>query len=407
MELIKHRKHPSATTGHEISEGVKHIAWARAARWMGWGFAEALIPILIVRNVGSFTEAGLVRSVLDLVLLFSVPFAGALVQRFSARYLIVMALALYPFVGASYLLAGLFGMTLFIVVARGLNGFIWSLENAGAAAYYRRLATSRSVSSSLGYIDTWAHLGWLGAAFAGMAMASFVPVHWLLFLIAPVSLIALSIVQGAPVDKVEDKAHKARPKLKEWLSGEWAQWTAWDRRMKMFGIVVAFVGVLEAFVWFFMPIDAYFRGADLPLVILLSAVGAIPAMVGYSLQKFADAKHEYALITGGLLGAAILVAAVAVFPAYIVKLVASFALGVIIEIFIVVQASLAPKVEPKGDDATNSLDTLATVGDVAAPIILGLLLDGFGFSKTAFIVALAAAGLCVWYASLLRKHHSA
>lgn len=409
MELIKHRKHPSTTRHHGVSTGVKHVAWARAARWAGWGFGEALIAILIFRNTDSFAEAGLVRSAYEVAALLSLPFVASLANRFSARHLFLLALGLYPFVGLSYLLAGLFGMTLFIVLARGLNGFLWNLESSSAAAYYRRMSEGRSQSSAFGYIDTWSHLGWLGAAFAGMAVASFVPIHWLLFLIVPASLFALAIGQGAPRDRHEHRYEKApRPSFTRWLSGEWRQWKAWNSHAKLLGGVVLFTGVIEAFVWFFVPIEAYIRGADLPLVILLSAVGVAPTLAGYTIRKLTETKDEYALVTGGLLGAALVMIGLALFPAYSWKLAASFAIGLILELFTLVQVSLSSKVgsiDARGGGA-GAFESLATFGDLLAPVVLGILLDSLGFAKVAFVVAFVSAALAIVYAALMSARHA-
>ena len=408
MEIIKHRKHPSNTRRQSLSAGIKHIAWARAARWIGWGFGEALIPIFIFKFSGTFAEAGLMRSVYEIVMLLSLPIIGNLADRLSARYLILVSLALYPFVGLSYFFAGVFGMAVFIVVARAINGFLWSLENMGVTTYYRRMANHRNLATSFGYIDTWSHLGWIGAAFAGMSFVSWVPLHWLLFLIAPTSLIALVIARRAPADisGQADKKERVSFGILRSYAKEWGEWKTWNSHLWLLGALVIFSGVIEALIWFFIPIDAYVAGTDLSLVILLAAVGSIPTLSGYALGKFADKRNEYGLVASGLVGIVAVMIALAFFPGYSVKLIASFILGVMLELFGVIQQSLVTKLGPSETYGVrgSAFESIATIGDLAAPLFLGILLDSLGFSKVAFVIGFFALVLSFVY--LYIKNHS-
>jgi len=403
MELLKHRKHPGSTRHHLLSHGIKSIAWARAVRWIGWGFGEALIPIFIFGFTNTFAEAGLMRSIYEIVMLLTLPIVGNMLDRMSARYIILVSLALYPFVGLSYLFAGLFSMSVFIVIARALNGLLWSMENMGVATYYRRTARPESVASSFGYIDMWSHLGWISAAFVGMIFLSAeVPLHWLLFLIAPTSLIALVIARRAPVDipGQQAKPERVRPLLFRSYAKEWGEWKTWNGHLWLLGALVLLSGFIEALIWFFIPIDAYIQGADMYLVILLSVVGAVPTLVGYVLGTFADKRNNYGLVAGGLAFAAAIMIGLAFFPhLYVWKLAASFMLGILLELFVVIQQNLVTKLGPAETygQRGSAFESIATIGDLGAPLILGILLDAAGFAQVSYIVAFCAAFLSTVY----------
>ncbi len=56
-----------------LPSGVRLIAWMRTIRWVGWGFGEALIPVLIMSLTGTFASAGLLTSTFDITLLLALP----------------------------------------------------------------------------------------------------------------------------------------------------------------------------------------------------------------------------------------------------------------------------------------------------------------------------------------------
>src|SRR4051812_14291641 len=92
----------TVTEGVAPAEGIKILAKARAIRWMGWGFGEALIPVFIAQFASSFTQMGFVSSILELVSIASLPLIGLLADRTPSKRLILLSLLLYPLVGLSY-----------------------------------------------------------------------------------------------------------------------------------------------------------------------------------------------------------------------------------------------------------------------------------------------------------------
>lgn len=181
--------------------GVRVFAWVRAVRWIGWGLGEALIPVFILLFSKTFAEAGLFSSTVDIASLVSLPFIGMWADKFSAKRLILWSMVLYPFVGVSYFLAGVFRMALFIVLARAINGFNWELENVGVETYYRRIVNRKKIATSFGYIETWSHVAWISAALVGMVLVIFMPIYWLLLAIAPFAVISYFIALKAPEDE--------------------------------------------------------------------------------------------------------------------------------------------------------------------------------------------------------------
>ncbi len=387
--------------------GVKLIAWARTVRWIGWGFGEALIPLLIFSFSKTFAEAGLLRSTYEITLLLALPIIGAIADRKSAKYLIVVALALYPLVGVSYFFAGVFGAAIFIVIARGLNGFLWGMENIGVSTYYRRIANRANIGSSFGYIESWSNFGWIIAALIGMVLVSYVPIYYLLLAISPAAIIALFIALKAPKDTLlnVDGAKKQNSSLIHSYKSAFVEWRTWNGHLWLLGGLVLFSGLIEALMWFFIPIDAYIAGAKPSFVVLLSVIAAIPTLFGYTIGKMADKRNEYSLIISGLVGVALVMAGLALFPQYAFKLVASFLLGVLLELFSIIQKSLVTVLGPSESYGKrgSAFESIATLGDLTAPLILGISLDLLGFGNVAWLIAIVAVVLGCAYATLRPK----
>ena len=388
-----------------LPHGVRLFAWVRAIRWFGWGFGESLLPIFILSFSHTFAEAGLFSSTVEIVSLMSLPIIGMWADRVPAKRLVLWSLILYPLVGLGYLLAGSFGLALFIVLARAVNGFTWELENVGVATYYRRVIDRRNIAASFGYLDTWTNLAWIAAAILGMLLISFMSIHYLLFAIAPFSFIAYFIARKAPKDPLSSRGELHQPSIVSYGKSLRA-WRTWTANFWLLGLIVFFSSIISAFTSFFIPITAYLAGANLPMVVLLGIFGALPALFGYMLGLIADRRNRYVLIALSLLCVAIIAVWLAAIHAYWLQLCAVFLLGIILELLFVVQSSL---ITTLGSAETygrrgSAFESISTLGDLVAPLILGVTLDVLGFSNVAFTIG---AGAIVLAAIFLLKRKGA
>ena len=102
----------------DISKGTRILTIATSIRWVGWGVTETLIPIFIFSFVANYAQAGLLKSAYEIALILTLPLAGILADRIKPTTLILVGLSLYVIVGTSYLLAGLTGLVIFVVIAR-------------------------------------------------------------------------------------------------------------------------------------------------------------------------------------------------------------------------------------------------------------------------------------------------
>lgn len=384
-------------------EGVRLFMWSRLVRWLGWGFGEALIPVFIFSMSVSYAEAGLMGAIYSLALVLALPIVGALADRMSAKTLILAGLLAYPLVGLGYFLAGVTGVAAFIILARGINGITWALEGTGIDTYYRRTTNRACLSSSFGYIETWANLGWIGAALAGIFLIEYVPIHWLLLMVAPFALFALPIALKAPADS--PRMGQSPFSGLALYAAAFGELRGWNIHLHALAVLVLFMGAVATMVGFFIPIDAYVAGADLKMVILLGIVATVPMLFGYPLGRFADRYNKYVLLAFALIATALIMVALALFPQYWVKLVASFLLGVLIELLVVVGKAM---VTTLGSEETYGLrgslfESISTLGKLAAPLLIGISLDTLGFGNLSYIVAGIAAVLAVGFIALERS----
>jgi MFS family permease len=398
MPLLHRSRRHRIPPDNTLPYGVRVFAWARAIRWIGWGFGEALLPVFIILFSKSFAEAGFFSSSVDIAGLISLPFIGLWADKVSAKRLILWSLILYPIVGVSYFLAGLLGLAIYIVIARVANGVTWELENVGVETYYRRTINQEHIASSFGYIETWSHVAWITAALVGMVLVQFMAIYWLLFLIAPFAIIAYFVALKAPKDSPRAD-NRAKLSFFHTYKKAMSEWRTWDSKLWMVSILILFSSILSALMYFFIPIDAYLTGANLPMVVLITVFGSVPALLSYQLGRLADVQNKYKLIALGLLFTAVIVVGLAIFPQYWFKLLAVFLLGIALELFYVAQSALITTLGPSETYGRrgSAFEAVITIGDLAAPIILGVGLDLIGFSNVALITAFAALVLAVGY----------
>ncbi|MCU0660487.1 MAG: MFS transporter [Candidatus Pacebacteria bacterium] len=390
----------------ELPLGIKLVAWSRMVRWIGWGFGEALIPIFIFTFSHTFAEAGLFRSVIDVTGLLMLPIVGMWVDRTSARRLILISLLIYPLVGVSYFLAGAFGLAIFIILARAINGIAWQMEDVGVGTYYRRLSPKGIISSAFGFIDTWANLGWILAALTGIVLLAILPIHVLLLAIAPFAILAFFVVRRAPRDHVANEKNLSVASFgiiapyKETL----ILCSSWSRHLWFLCALSVFSGIIGVLMWFFIPIDAYAEGAQPGFVVLLSIIGTIPSLFGYAFGKIADKSNKYFLLSVGLIAVALVMTGLALFPSFAFKMVASFLLGVLLELFSVVERGLITTfgTPERYGEQQSAFDSLTTLAGLGSPLLVGVMIDELGFAHAAVVFAGIATFFALNY-FLLRK----
>lgn len=395
----RHHHHQTIEEHKRLPYGVRVLAWMRAVRWIGWGLGETLLPVFIISFSHTFAEAGLFSSTVDIASLLSLPLIGMWADRMPAKRLILLSLLLYPLVGLSYFLAGALGMAIFVVVARLVNGFTWELENMGIETYYRRIVDKEHIATSFGYVDTWSHVAWIVAALVGMFLVAYVPIHVLLLGIAPFVLISYFIARKAPGDAPGHAATENKTSLIGSYGKAVSEWRTWNGHLQLLGILVFFSGIVSSLMYFFVPIDAYLDGANLPMVVLVTVFGAIPALFGYKLGKIADAKNKYALIAWSLLGVAIIALGLVVFPWYWFKLVAMFLMGILLELFYVIESSLVTTLGPRETYGARGsvFEIIVVFSDMVAPLIIGIAFDMAGFSGTVGVMAAVGLALALAY----------
>ncbi|MDB5258982.1 MAG: hypothetical protein JWO73_190 [Candidatus Taylorbacteria bacterium] len=409
-----HHRHARAHPEHHAQPlplGVRIFTWARAIRWVGWGFGEALLPVFILAFSNTYAEAGLITSSVDIAGLLFLPFIGMWADKVSAKKLVLLSMLLYPIVGFGYFFAGVFGMAIFIVIAKVANGLTWELENVGIDTYYRRVISSKHIAASFGYIETWSHVAWIITAVVGLFLVSVFPVHYLLFAIVPFSIAAYLIALRAPADspKNSESAEAAEKKsfIRSYL-GAATEWRTWNFKLWSLSVLVFFTSFVSSLMYFFIPIDAYVSGSNLQMVVCITIFGSLPALFGYKLGKIADARNKYSLIGIGLLGVAAVGLGLAIFPQYWFKLVAMFLMGVILELFYVAQSSLITTLGPEETygERGSAFEGIISIGDIAAPLILGIGLDVLGFSQVAYVIAGAALLLAVGFGFMKKMRGS-
>lgn len=383
-----------------VPEGVRMLGWTRATRWFGWGFGEPLLPLFILTFSQSLTEAGLLRSIYDIVFLATLPLAGMAADRFSGKHIIALGLLVYPFIGISYYLAGATGAVVFILLARGLNGFTYCLDCVGVDTYIRRVAPRNAIASSFGFMASLGQTGWLLAALIGAYAAQFVPIHVLLFLIVPFNMLAFIPFVRAPKDTPEPQL---RPNTSLFVPLTTLLQEFAAMKKGLYGVVFLMFALSAASVGagFFIPIAAYKEGASLAAVALLATVSTVPYLLEFWLAELIDGsirKRRIALSIC-LLALPFLFIAAGSTSSFGVSILIALGIQTACAFGILALQSYATVLSRRDryGELSSVLEGATTFGDLLAPVAIGIFADAIGLPITFACMAFCLAGIALYF----------
>jgi len=383
-----------------IPKSIKLLTLARGIRWFGWGMCETLIPVLLFSFSRNYVDAGILRSIYDIVFLVSLPVVSILADRIPAKLLILLALGLYPLIGISYFIAGTLGTALFIVVARSINGVTWCLDSVGGDTYLRRFALDTQLSKTFGYLSSLPNFSWIIAALISIPLLPFVPIRWLFLTIVPTAFIAYFVLSKAPLDEVpiQEKSSKYFQNLMTSIKGI----PSWKPEVWGLAFLVFLVACIDLLGTFFIPLFTYTESNNLVHVVLITVVFAIPSAFAFWMGSFIDKVSKRIFIAISFLIAALLLILLSLTHQYTFQLIGIFILGILTVAITLALQSFATTISTK-DHYGRIGGVMAgadELGAVIGPIAIGALIDHSGMSITFLVlgvVAIVTAGISnVW-----------
>ena len=363
----------------EIPGEAKLLTLVTSIRWIGWGFAESLVPVFLYSFGHSFADAGLLRSSYDIAFIIALPLVGVFADRMRATTLVLIGLFLYLFCGTAYFLAGLTGFAVFVVIARAINGVAFALDAVGRNTCIRRHTPTSRLATVFGYFDTVANFWWMVAACMGFILIGYFSIPNLLFMIVPTSLIAIIILIKFRKKKTERVGGPQREVVP--LLSIFNELKFWDIKLKSLLIFNFFISFTGAIVGFFLPIQAYIHGDGYDSVILMGIVLTLPMIFSWQLGKLFDGKGAQIFIKSLFLFAALMFS-LAFFQIYIWQLIVLFLVSLIVELLSLgtnEMMTIYAKPEHFGR-VDGIMRSVADIGSMIGPLIVGLIMDAYGVS---------------------------
>ncbi len=138
------------------------------------------------------------------------------------------------------------------------------------------------------------------------------------------------------------------------------------------------------------------------MIILLAVFTAIPSLLGFHLGKLTDRVRNLHLISGGLMGVTGVLICIVVFPNYWVRLLGTFFIGAMVELFTVIKTRQVTVFSSELEYGVrgSAFEGITTASELLAPIIIGVSLDFLRFNP--FLMVLAGAATLLALASVLR-----
>lgn len=366
---------------YDPNKRVRLLTAITSVRWFGWGFGELFLPIFILMFSASFFEAGLLSSIYQITFFLTIPFIGILADRIAIKYLIIFSLIIYLFIGAGYLLAGMTGIVLILIITRALNGISYPIYSISRETYFMRNVSKKNESQAFGRFDKIATFWWVIAILIGFLLINYVEIHWLLFAITPTSLICIFLAL---------KMKKDKPKIKKAFVNPYKrifkEIKKFDGNLRTLSLIIFFFGMMDTIVYFFAPAVNYAQGESILSSAMLIFVYSIPPLFGEKIGKFAD-KIKYNGYFLSLASLVLVLLVLAFSPNYYLLLASMFVAGFISEFtFLTNMGFMARNSEYKKMgkiDAT--LSGIASIGAMIGPVLFGLFLDSFSQAQAYFI----------------------
>jgi MFS family permease len=396
------RHNPFSLPRH-IPKGVKTLTLATSIRYFGWGLGKAMIPVFLYQFAHSYAETGLVSSTYSIGFLLTVPLLGLLQDHISARQSLVSGLWFYPLVGIGYLLTGLTGAVVFLVLARFFNGIGFALYSIGASTYIKRNTPADHVAANTGFFKSVTIWAWVAAVAVGIPLLRFVPVHWLLFAIVPTHIAALFVIRRLNHDAASEKtfslvgiaksyAAHVREKIAHHRHHAVRTHKLGHRGLKLMVASTFVINLAWAINGFLLPLFVFQRNQDVLEVALMAIVTSIPAMLVVFFGQSVDRNPVRSLVLSFALLCPI-VAGLGAATGYAFTLGLAFSMGVMLEIIGIAVESVTTAVTPESHygSATVLISAVDDFGDLVGPILLGVGMDLVGIRYSLFGLALFLA----------------
>jgi MFS family permease len=392
---------------YRIPAGVRVVSWATAIRWFGWGFIETLIPVFVFSFSHSYISTALFSSAFYLFYLLTLPVAGVLSDRISARTLIIISLLLYMVVGTSYFLAGVTGLAIGIIIARIFNGVAFGIDSVARSTFFRRSAPKEHISRVFGHFSALANFFWLIAVVASIFIIKYVPIHYLFLAIPATSLCAIALIHyKLPHDRpYYAKEHKFLDMYKDM----WKELNVWRANMWLLAFLNFAIGVIGVVTWFFIPLYVYAQSDNPQHVIFITAIMTVPMLLGNYTGAFID-KVQHRMIFIGLL-ALIPLLILLPFASYAMQLAIAFCISGILELLNLAQVNIMTRVvDPvKYGRVEGILQVLGNCGDILGAIALSLFIAAAGQDRAAiFLTFVTFTSLIILFHNrlvLMRPEH--
>ena len=374
-----------------IPEDIKIMTYATTIRWIGWGFVEGLIPIFLLGFANSYAETGLLKSSYDLAYIISVPIIGALVDKISARTIILIGLCIYPFVGLTYYLAGAFSLVSFLIIARVLNGVGYAMDSVGREVYMRRHVEKDKISTAFGYFDSITTFWWIISVLISIVLVKYFKIHVIFLAIIPTTLYAIYLISKLNHHNPTVFKDGFKNILKEnIIKTIVAEIKSWSGKMRLMAFILFCMGFISVIIGFILPLSVYSESGSITKVILVEVFTALPYLLSWKIGKIAD-KNRIRTMILGLLSIVVLIFLFSQTSSYALQLMIGFCLGTALSMVLLSASGITTDMVEIGHYGRMSslTDGIDTIGALVAPVVLGFSIDAIGFNSTLRFISLA------------------
>jgi MFS family permease len=396
--MFKSLKYITEDAKH-ISSGVKLIVFLIFLRMFGWGFSDPFFSIFLKDFSGQYTVIGGFLSFMSIISLLTLIPLLRLADRVKDTAIMSDGEFFYLFTVAAYTAAAFFRSLPLLLIAFILNGIAHPFLVLGSEAYIRKHNGHGGTAGAFGFYNAFNYFGWV----LGMALAAFLIPYYtfntMFLFVLPSVVISFFVLPrvkergfGSFFAGLKKYFHR-RQDFQD-IADDFRKL---DRRMFFFLILAFFDGVITMFQYVFLPLFALALNLDIKHIALLMAVMYFPCVFSFFFAEMADRMNKMTVIASGLFIGAVsfILLTFIVHQALIVILAVmiSLSLAIIRPAYNGMITQFSPR-RMLGE--ISGIDNLfVKLGNIAGPILSGVIADMYGIRTSFFLIAFMAAALCV------------
>jgi MFS family permease len=385
-----------------MSLGIKLVIIMIFLRSLGFGFIDPYYSIYLSQFTANYTIVGILSGMLGLASLIALVPLTRLMDRVQDNQIMEDGEIFQTLSMVIYILAGVFKNIPILILALILHGVAQQFIIVGAESFIRRHSPASS-ERNFAYYNALNYGGWILGMFISAFIINYLNLNILFLFLIPSSVAGIILLRrtrdrglSSLISGILKYFHNTRD-----VQAMVSDIKTLNPRTPYFLLLAFSDGMIRMYIMIFVPLFGISIGLSLPKIAIMMAAIHIPFVFSHIINRFAGRFRQMNLISIGLLigGISLVLLALIVHEVWIAVLLAlnSLTLATIYPAYNGLLTRLTP-IRQLGE-VTGVVNFVFRLGQIAGPVIMGLIADLYGIKFSFYTLALFFFGLSIlsWF----------